>query len=125
MRSTSYGLPIITPQNTKKIMGSLLVISPHPELLSKNHLINITEPLLSLSTLGKFQWCWELQAGTVEKDQICMINIFWSSEWPNMYLTNHNNTITKDEYVLCKNIEYLSFTSTLTEEVTSELFITA
>ena len=42
-----------------------------------------------------------------------------------MYLTNHNNTITKDEYVLCKNIEYLSFTSTLTEEVTSELFITA
>lgn len=25
-----------------------------------------------------------------------------------MYLISHNNTITKDEYILCKNMEYLS-----------------
>ena len=38
---------------------------------------------LMLLSLRKFQELWE--PGTMDKDQIYMRNIFWSSEWPNIY----------------------------------------
>lgn len=36
---------------------------------------------------------------------------------------NHSIPTTNDEYMLCENIKYLAFTSPLTREVISGLFI--
>lgn len=59
---------------------------PAPTLLPflKSHLITITRDTLSLTTLRKSQ-CLEEMRQELDKEQICMGNIFWSSGWPNVY----------------------------------------